>query len=95
MGQRVTISENGQRRTITKVEAALKQLVNKAATGDAKAIQAMINISKELGDLKHPDPTQKPKTMKISLKIFEKDLETGQLRPVNSPNALDGSNSDE
>jgi hypothetical protein len=95
MSQRVTISENGQRRTITKIEAAIKQLINKAATGDAKAIQAMINISKEIGDLKLPDPMQKRKIMKIELKIFDKDPETGQLRPVNRPNALDESTGDE
>jgi hypothetical protein len=93
--QRVTISENGQRRTITKVEAAIKQLINKAATGDAKAIQAMISISKEIGDFKLPDPLQTRKPMKITLKSFEKDLETGQLLPVNSPNALDESDGDE
>jgi Family of unknown function (DUF5681) len=39
MNRRVIISENGQRRTITKAEAAIKQFVNKAATGDPKAFQ--------------------------------------------------------
>jgi hypothetical protein len=32
--ERVAINELGQRKTVTKVEAALKQLVNKAASGD-------------------------------------------------------------
>lgn len=44
LNRRVTIKENGQTRTITKLEAALKQLVNKAASGDAKTIQFLVTI---------------------------------------------------
>ena len=55
------------------------QLSNKAATGDSKATQAIINISRELGDLKHPDPLQEPQRRKFTLNIFDKDLETGQF----------------
>jgi hypothetical protein len=89
MNKRVSISENGQRRTITKAEAAIKQLINKAATGDAKAFQAMINISKEIGDLKLPGPMEEPKSRAFTLRIFEKDLETGQPVPVDASDARD------
>ena len=78
MHQRVAISENGQRRTITKIEAALTQLANKAATGDPKAIQASINIARELGYLKLPDPSQESQVIRFGLKIFEKNPETGE-----------------
>jgi hypothetical protein len=78
MHQRVAISENGQRRTITKIEAALTQLANKAATGDPKAIQASINIARELGDLKLPDPSQGSEVVRYELRVFEKDPETGE-----------------
>jgi hypothetical protein len=44
LNQRVTVKENGQSRTITKFEAAIKQLVNKAASGDGKAIQFLVNL---------------------------------------------------
>jgi hypothetical protein len=79
MYQRVLISENGQRRTITKIEAALKQLTNKAATGDPKAIHAIINIARELGDLRLPDPMQEPQVPRLTLRVFDKDIETGEL----------------
>ena len=69
---------SGQRRTITKIEAALTQLANKAATGDPKAIQASINIARELGDLKLPDSSQGSQAVKFELKVFEKDPETGE-----------------
>jgi Family of unknown function (DUF5681) len=86
MYQKVTILENGQRRTITKIEAALKQLTNKAATGDPRAIQAIINMASDLGDLKHPDPLQEPQRRKLKLNIFTKDLQTGQHVRVNTSN---------
>jgi len=44
LNQRVTIKENGVTRSITKFEAAIKQMVNKAATGDAKAIQFLMSV---------------------------------------------------
>lgn len=46
--ERVTINENGQRRTVTKLEAALKQLLNKAAAGDLKAIRQSSELAHEL-----------------------------------------------
>ena len=49
MAQKVPIVENGRRRKVAKFEAALIQLANKAATGDAKAFQAIMNILRELG----------------------------------------------
>jgi hypothetical protein len=39
--EKVVINENGMRKTITKLEAALKQLVNKAASGDLAAMRQL------------------------------------------------------
>lgn len=36
VNERVIVSENGRRRSINKLEAAVKQVVNKAASGDHK-----------------------------------------------------------
>jgi hypothetical protein len=41
--EKVTINENGKRRKITKLEAAMKQLSNKAATGDMRALSQVIS----------------------------------------------------
>lgn len=43
--EKVTVTENGRRRTITKLEAAVKQIVNKAAAGDAAAIKFLLALS--------------------------------------------------
>jgi hypothetical protein len=40
---RIVVTENGKRRTITKRQAVVKQLVNKAVAGDARAIPILLN----------------------------------------------------
>jgi hypothetical protein len=39
--EKVIINENGRRKTITKLEAAIKQLTDKAASGELKALQLL------------------------------------------------------
>jgi len=42
----IVIKENGMHRTVTKLEAALKQLVNKAAAGDLVALRHLTALAK-------------------------------------------------
>jgi uncharacterized protein DUF5681 len=46
LNTRVPITENGRRTKITKRKAVAKQLVNKAASGDPKAIPVLLNESR-------------------------------------------------
>lgn len=39
--EKVVVNENGRRKTVTKLEAALKQLIDKATSGDLKALQLL------------------------------------------------------
>ena len=43
--EQVAVNEGGRRRSISKLEAAVKQIVNKAATGDAAAIRFLIGLT--------------------------------------------------
>jgi Family of unknown function (DUF5681) len=45
--EKVVINENGRRKTVTKYEAALKQLSNKAASGDLRAISLLAALARE------------------------------------------------
>jgi hypothetical protein len=50
--EKVVINESGRRKTVTKLEAAIKQLTNKAASGDLKALQllaALVRSAEERG----------------------------------------------
>lgn len=42
--ERVVINENGERKVVTKLEAAVKQLVNKAASGDLPAFRQLAGL---------------------------------------------------
>jgi hypothetical protein len=44
--ENVVIKENGRRRTVTKFEAALKQLVNQATSGDLRAVQQLVALAR-------------------------------------------------
>ncbi len=44
--EKVVINENGRRKIITKLEASIKQLVNKAAAGDLRALQQLAALAR-------------------------------------------------
>jgi hypothetical protein len=48
--QRVKITENGRTRHVTKFEATMLQLFNKAASGDLKAIASLLDWIKSFSD---------------------------------------------
>jgi hypothetical protein len=45
--EKVVIIEHGERKKVTKFEAALKQLFNKAASGDLRAIRQSLELAKD------------------------------------------------
>jgi hypothetical protein len=78
------INENGQRKTVTKFEAATKQLVNKAASGDLGASRQLFTLlqiveqrSQEIATPKtHLDDADQ-KVLMGMLKRFEDNLKGG------------------
>ena len=42
--ERVVVNENGRRKTITKMQAAVTQLVNRAASGDLTAVRQLMAL---------------------------------------------------
>ena len=54
--EKVSINENGRRKIITKGEAAMKQLANKAASGDLHALKHVVMIDRS-ADERSPEPT--------------------------------------
>ena len=44
LNEKVLITENGRKRRISKYEAAVKQLVNRAAGGEARATQLLLGL---------------------------------------------------
>jgi hypothetical protein len=57
--EKVVINENGKRKTVTKLEAAIKQVINKAASGDLKAVGLLAGLvrSAEERAISTPNPS--------------------------------------
>ena len=55
--EKITVVENGRRRKVTKLDAAVTQLVNRAVKGDAKATQQMLSLAPLVG-IQSEGPTQ-------------------------------------
>lgn len=82
--EQVVINENGQRKTITKLEAALKQLANKAASGELRALQlllALVRSAEEQSGVpespKQPLEENDKKVMEEIVRRFENSLKGG------------------
>ena len=69
LSEPVTVSENGERRRITKGEAMIKQLVNKGASGDARSIQLLLAEmrSRLESELSHDEPSHEAKGQLLML----------------------------
>ena len=58
--EKVVINENGQRKTITKLEAALKQMINKAVSGDHRARREMLWFARDVEASQNATGAQNP-----------------------------------
>jgi Family of unknown function (DUF5681) len=83
--EKVVVSENGRRKTVTKLEAAITQLVNKAATGELRAIRQLVELVCEAEDQQNASRAQNPVIGELDqevisgvLKRFQQGEEQGQ-----------------
>lgn len=77
--EKVVINENGQRKAVTKLEAALKQLTNKAASGDLRAIVQLVELATEAEEKENMAVPQKAVTGEIDQKVMQGILERFQV----------------
>ncbi len=60
LGERIPVRENGRTRKISKLEASLTQLANKAAAGDVRAILAVVALAQGVEARGEPDQVAVP-----------------------------------
>jgi hypothetical protein len=74
--ERVVINENGQRKTITKMQAAVKQLVNQAASGDLAALRQLMALvtsaEQRFNDAQPERPSLNEADQKVMAQILER-----------------------
>jgi hypothetical protein len=67
----VIINENGNRRKVTKREAACKQLVNKAASGDLTALKLLSTLTGAAEELAAQDLQPSPQSTEADDKVIQ------------------------
>jgi Family of unknown function (DUF5681) len=100
--EKVVINEHGQRKPVTKLEAALKQLVNKAAGGDLRAIGQLRDLAREAEEKQNTAATQHSQVVDdldqevmqgILQRFQQKDDEVPQSHEIPEPEEVqDGRN---
>ena len=69
--EKVVINENGQRKAVTKLEAALKQLVNKAASGDLRAVVQLVGLAREAEERENIPAATRSEIGEVDQKIMQ------------------------
>jgi Family of unknown function (DUF5681) len=69
--EKVVISENGRRKTVTKLEAALKQLVNKSASGDLCALRQLVELARDAEAKQNTSGTQNPGIGELDQEVID------------------------
>jgi hypothetical protein len=76
--ERVVINENGIRKVVTKLEAAVKQLANKAASGDLVAMRLLTALT-VASESNSEEAQQTPALSDADLKVMNGVLTRFQL----------------
>jgi Family of unknown function (DUF5681) len=69
--EKVVIIENGRRKTVTKLEAALKQLVNKAASGDIRALRQLLESARDAEAKQNAPGAQDPAIGELDQEVID------------------------
>jgi hypothetical protein len=69
--EKVVINENGQRKTVTKLEAALKQMVNKAASGDIRALRELLELARDAEARQNAPGVQTPVIEELDQEVID------------------------
>lgn len=73
--EKVVINEHGQRRVVTKLEAAIKRLVNKAAAGDLAALRHLARLVQSAEDRATETPSASGRFSEDDPKVVQGTLE--------------------
>jgi hypothetical protein len=71
----VVINENGQRKTVTKLEAALKQIANKSASGDLNATRFLLMLEEKIEVTLQSDNSATLRLEDVDRKVIDAMLE--------------------
>ena len=74
--EKVVINENGRRKTVTKLEAAVKQLIDKATSGELKALQLLSALVRSAEEREIQEPVPNSAFDEVDQKVIRRNFET-------------------
>jgi Family of unknown function (DUF5681) len=77
--EKVTITENGKQKTVTKMEVVIKRLVNKAASGDLRASHELLTLTRVAEAEMNPDETPAPEIGDLDRQVMQGILKRIQV----------------
>jgi hypothetical protein len=83
LAEKVVVTENGRRRSISKLEVAVKQLANKAATGDRHSIKLILDLlhgAEERDEARLAGAAIAPNQLQASDKVLLEAVRANALR---------------
>jgi uncharacterized protein DUF5681 len=83
--EKVIITENGKRKTVTKFHAVIKQLVNKAASGDLRASHELLTLTRVAEAEMNPDETPAPEIGDLDRQVMQGILKRIQVLSEQEP----------
>jgi hypothetical protein len=97
--EKVVINEHGQRKIVTKLEAALKQMVNKAASGDLRAFHQLVDLARDAEAKQSALGMQEPGTPDFDQEVMDGILKRflntkGEEQEEEQQQMLEGNNGD-
>jgi hypothetical protein len=69
--EKVVINEHGKRKTVTKLEAAMKQVANKGASGDLRAVVQVVSLAQYAEAKQNMPGAQEPVTSELDQEVME------------------------
>ena len=70
LNERVIVNEHGRRKRISKLEALVKQLVNKAASGDLRALSQVATLTLDIEQNAERDPNPRTVLNELDKKVI-------------------------
>jgi hypothetical protein len=92
--EKVVINENGQRKAVTKLEAALKQVTNKAASGDQRSMRLLIELARDAETKMNAAGAQQPALSAADQEIIDDILKRFSETNEQNPELLEERNGD-
>jgi hypothetical protein len=92
--EKVVINEHGKRKTVTKLEAAMKQVVNKGASGDLRAVVQVVALAQYAEAKQSVQNLQDPVIADVDKEVIEGIVKRFQETRQQESSEVHGGNDD-